>query len=500
MGLNGNNGHNGINGDHEKKPYMIVSISGEDIKADKGIGFAIKQSIQAYIDNYGLDAQVRLEEKSSNKFNLFLSIYYNRTSFDFINFEKYIQESGRLPSNIKKIPEIIVKPLPCNSEIILTPEESDKKYTFYLKRIQDLEGELTEEKKKYDLQEEINQNSIQEKNELFLENTKLEKILQSLDKEKTTEHNLLRAITKNVLPAQSSFLKSASDDYELLQENNDLKLYFQKNEKLVEYFEYINYKFDLTLQDNQELEKCLKEIAEYKKWNETPKGIELERKRKELETDTQILKKAQRDGASISLIESMEESLKEKGETFENLDKKIKETKNCFEKLSKYSKEKERINKNYSYFNEIIERTDKRREKNAEISIILLAEKKTEDEIKIFFPNGEDNIFSKKLKNNIKELMSYTDLKLENREETNQCYIWNFKISEKTIQVYGEDNREIKKQIKKIEQKDLNKMNTNKKNFKEKYSHLEDEVLLAFGIKTKIYHLNLNLNVENLEL
>ena len=295
-----------------KIPYVVYDLVSVDLPG-KGMGYALKEALQAFVTHHGLEARITLPEITTNHCCIRLAVFDNgNPDLNIRALREHVENSGRMPTRADKRPTFKIKPVsPAEyvpkfqekaTEVVPQPRRSEERWERALSTkeevIRRLEGGLTER-----------QGVI---NRLTTANRGLEK--QLAESIQVTFDTPLSAILQGYVRGKRETLLQAFADYRTLAENNDLETFavYAASGESPTFTKYVHDVSGLKFGTDEEARAWIEEMKAVSTWQDSPRAKKLLEERTIAESDVDVIGEAKKLGASPTMLKAMESTLRER--------------------------------------------------------------------------------------------------------------------------------------------------------------------------------------------
>lgn len=354
---------------HARIPYVVYDLVSKNLPG-KGMGYALKEAIQAFVTHHGLEASVTLPEITTDHCRVRFAIFDNGNSdLNMRALREHVENSGRMPSKADKRPTFSIKPvspieyvpesLQTTVEREQPPTRSEEQWGRTLGAKEDvikrLEGGLAE--RQHVISRLTNANKDLEK-----------RLAQSTQ---VTFDTPLSAILQGYVRGKAEILLQAFADYRTLAENDDLEIFgvYAASGESPTFAKYVHDVSGLKFETDDEARTWIEEMKMVGTWRDSPRAKKLLEERTKAESDVGVIEEARNRGASPAMLKAMEGALRER--TPAKIERQIKALESQFAREKTAYEGVGDVVKRYAALEEVWLRVAERREQKADFPVIV---------------------------------------------------------------------------------------------------------------------------------
>ncbi|MEK6855029.1 MAG: hypothetical protein AABX73_02295 [Nanoarchaeota archaeon] len=388
----------------EKRPYVSYVIRA-DID-DKGIAYTIKRAVLSFLEHHGLEGKVSDFKATSNRFEANLLIYKSdKPDLNSLALRDYIDTSGKLPSQLKKRPEIEINPT-TQEEISAFLENQGERIVSegtrtddeWVLAFQEVAKKNSEEASKYqgridELEQRVNllNKTITERQRLLEGEQKKRKSLESRLSEVVAIEfdSALSAIIDGYVAKGLEAFFNIFVDHSTLEENEDTSFLLENSHRtdIPGLFEYVNRKIFTDFKSDEDIDRWKRYMEEASSWENSQQGRKLLEEKKNLEKDYKFIGMVERGEIDLSegTLKLIKETISDK--KIEDIEDRIEKYKSIFVlETEKYGRLEE-LKKKHGQFLTVFNNSKKRLAEEVEIPIVVHVSLGESPDLSIYVPS-----------------------------------------------------------------------------------------------------------------
>ncbi|MBI4016203.1 MAG: hypothetical protein HY363_00745 [Candidatus Aenigmarchaeota archaeon] len=313
-----------------KTPYVMYRLDCTSLR-DKGVGYCVKNAVQAYFSHHGHEATVTKLQANGNNFSMIIKLFDNGVlDCNITALLEHIKNSGRLPTNVNYHPVVSITPIipkeyaaklgdskPETSSarpefdtyqqtIDSLSENHERERAVHEQRVIDLNTALAQRQKVIDAKVGELKNKTDTLAQLQSKVVSLEQMVKESQKaDKADFENPLSAVLKGYLHKGVEVLYEVFADYTSLQDNGDLDFFIALKWQKPEFVEYFAKKSGLKFETDTTLDAWVEYMKCTDSWEKTQEGRLLINEKTKLKTDLTVLTAAISNGASDAVVSAI---------------------------------------------------------------------------------------------------------------------------------------------------------------------------------------------------